>query len=84
MTFGTLLYSYDSPLATVDLSLSLRMLLMGAAVALTTFLIIRSPFGRQSGAHFNQAITLTYFWLRRVHERIYEGGANLRSGIDRE
>lgn len=66
-TFGTLIYSNDSPLRNVDLSLSLRMFLMGTAVALTTLLIIRSPFGRRSGAHFNPAITLTYFWLRRVH-----------------
>ncbi len=66
-SFGTLIYSNDSPLRNIDLSLSLRMLLMGAAIAITTFLIIRSPFGRRSGAHFNPAITLTYFWLQRVH-----------------
>jgi hypothetical protein len=66
-SFGTLLYSNDSPISHLDLSTSLRMLLMGIAVAITTFLIIRSPFGRRSGVHFNPAITLTYLWLRRVH-----------------
>lgn len=66
-SFGTLLYSNDLPLNDLNLSISLRMLLMGVAIAATTFLIIRSPFGRRSGAHFNPAITLTYFWLRRVH-----------------
>lgn len=64
---GTLLYGIGSPLRYVALSGALRPVLMGAAVAATTFLIIRSPFGRRSGAHFNPAITLTYFWLGRVH-----------------
>jgi aquaporin Z len=65
--FGTLLYSTDSPLSHLDLSRTLRSIVMGVAIATTTFLIIRSPFGRRSGAHFNPAITLTYFWLGRVH-----------------
>jgi len=42
----TLLYSRDSPLYSLDLSQTSRSMLMGAAIALTTFLIIRSPFGR--------------------------------------
>lgn len=64
--FGALLYGSDSPLNYFDLSRALRSTLMGAAISTTTFLIIRSPFGRRSGAHFNPAITLTYFLLRRV------------------
>jgi aquaporin Z len=40
---------------------------MGTAIAMTTFLIIRSPFGRRSGAHFNPAVTLAFLWLRRIH-----------------
>lgn len=64
---GTLLYSGDSPLSSLGLSPALRSILMGVAIAATTFLIIRSPLGRRSGAHFNPAITLTYFWLGRVH-----------------
>ncbi len=40
---------------------------MGSAVAVTTWSIIHSPFGRRTGAHFNPAITLTYFYLNRVH-----------------
>lgn len=67
--FGSMLYSTASPLHTVALSLSVKALLMGIAVAATTFLIIRSPFGRRSGAHFNPAITLTYWWLGRIHGR---------------
>ena len=65
--FGTLLYSDMPPIAPSALSTTAKPLLMGIAVAITTFLIIRSPFGRRTGAHFNPAITLTYFYLGRVH-----------------
>jgi aquaporin Z len=65
--FGTLLYSSTSPLEPLGLSRIDKGCLMGIAVASTTFLIIRSPFGRRTGAHFNPAITLTYFYLGRVH-----------------
>jgi len=65
--FGTLLYSSASPLEPLALSRIDKGFLMGIAVAITTFLIIRSPFGRRTGAHFNPAITLTYFYLGRVH-----------------
>jgi aquaporin Z len=40
---------------------------MGVSVAITTYLIIRSPFGRRSGAHINPAITIAYWWLDRIH-----------------
>jgi aquaporin Z len=40
-----------------------RRLLLGAAMGLTAVLIIRSPMGKRSGAHFNPAITLTYLRL---------------------
>ncbi len=63
--FGTLLYSSNSPLN--SLSHGVRSILMGTAIALTTYLIIRSPFGRRSGAHFNPAVTLTFLWLQRMH-----------------
>jgi aquaporin Z len=64
---GTLFYGRNSPLANVGLSWTTRSTLMGVAVASATFVIIRSPFGRRSGAHFNPALTVAYFWLRRVH-----------------
>ncbi len=39
---------------------------MGIAMAVTAVLIIHSPMGKRSGAHFNPAITLTYLSLRKI------------------
>jgi aquaporin Z len=43
-----------------------RRMLMGIAMGITAVLIIRSPMGKRSGAHFNPAITLTYFRLSKI------------------
>ena len=64
---GTLLYCRDSPLEDVDRWHISRPTLMGIAIATTTLLTIRSPFGRRTDAHFNPAATLTFFWLGRGH-----------------
>jgi len=64
---GALLYSHDSPLRGLPLSLTEKAAVMGVIVATTTFFIIRSPYGRRSGAHLNPAITVAYLWLGRVH-----------------
>ncbi len=46
-----------------------RRVLMGIAMGITAVLIIRSPMGKRSGAHFNPAITITYFRLGKVAPR---------------
>jgi len=65
--FGTLTYGDESPFKLLALSAVSKSILMGTAVAMTTFMIIRSPFGRRSGAHLNPSVTLTFSWLGRVH-----------------
>ncbi len=39
---------------------------MGIAMGVTAILIIHSPMGKRSGAHFNPAITLAYFRLGKI------------------
>ena len=44
----------------------LRRMLMGISMGVTAVLIIHSTMGKRSGAHFNPAITLTYFRLGKI------------------
>jgi aquaporin Z len=44
----------------------LRRLLIGVAMGLTAILLIYSPWGQQSGAHFNPSVTLTFLRLGKV------------------
>ncbi len=44
----------------------LRRLIIGVAMGLTAMVIIYSPWGKQSGAHINPVVTLTFFRLGKI------------------
>jgi aquaporin Z len=44
----------------------LRRLLIGIAMGLTAIAIVYSPWGKQSGAHINPVVTLTFFRLGKI------------------
>ena len=65
-TFTVLLEHPGSPAHGLLPDATLRRVLMGAAMGLTAILIIYSPWGKQSGAHMNPAVTLAFLRLRKV------------------
>jgi aquaporin Z len=65
--FATLLEHPASPLHLGLPDASVRRLLMGLAMGATAIALIRSPWGRQSGAHMNPSLTLTYLRLGKMH-----------------
>ncbi|HEY7557798.1 MAG TPA: aquaporin [Candidatus Binatia bacterium] len=65
-TFGALLEHPASPLRQAVLDPLLRRFLMGLAMGATAVGIIYSPWGKQSGAHINPSVTLTFFRLGKV------------------
>lgn len=64
--FGTLLEYPQSPGHRALADPFLRRALMGLAMGLTAVGIIYSPWGKQSGAHINPAVTLTFWRLGKV------------------
>lgn len=65
-TFTVLLEYPNSPVHQAIPNADLRRLLVGVAMGLTAIALIYSPWGKQSGAHMNPAITLTFYRLGKV------------------
>lgn len=63
-SFGVLLFHRSSPAAGIEPTA--RGVLMGIAMGLTAILIITSPWGKRSGAHFNPAVTLAFYRLGKI------------------
>ncbi|MEP6669021.1 MAG: aquaporin [Chthoniobacter sp.] len=64
--FTILLEHPGSPLVTALPGSFLRRLLIGLAMGATALALILSPIGRRSGAHFNPAVTLTFWRLGKI------------------
>ena len=64
--FATLLQHPASPLRQWISNAALRRALMGLAIGATVIGIVISPWGKQSGGHFNPAITLSFYRLGKV------------------
>jgi len=63
-SFGVLLFHRSSPAAGIEPTA--RGVLMGIAMGLTAILIITSPWGKRSGAHFNPSVTLAFYRLGKI------------------
>jgi aquaporin Z len=81
--FGVLLEHPNSPVQQALPNPFVRRILMGLAMGLTAIGIIYSPWGKQSGAHFNPSVTLTFLRLGKVvrHDAIFYIIAQFTGGI---
>ena len=64
--FATLLQHPASPFRQLIVSSFSRRISMGFAIGATVIAIVMSPLGKQSGGHFNPAITLSFYRLGKV------------------
>ena len=63
---ATLLWHPASPMQRYLSSDAARHLFMGLAMGATIIAIVVSPWGKQSGAHFNPAVTIAFYRLGKV------------------
>jgi aquaporin Z len=64
--FGALYEFPHSPVRQVIATQLLRRVLMGLSMGLTAIAIIYSPWGKQSGAHINPSVTLSFLRLGKI------------------
>src|SRR5260370_4110951 len=64
--FATLLQHPASPVRHFIVSAIFRRALMGLAMGAMVIAIVMTPWGKQSGGHFNPAITFTFYRLGKV------------------
>ena len=64
--FVALLEYPASPVHQLFPNSTLRRVLIGLAMGITAILIIYSPIGQRSGAHFNPSVTFTFWRLGKV------------------
>ncbi len=81
--FGTLL---EHPASVVHQAIPdpfQRRMVMGIVMGLTAIGIVYSPWGKQSGAHLNPAMTLTFLTLRKIKpwDAVFYIGAQFGGGI---
>lgn len=65
-SFSILLDHPNSPVHQAIPDPFVRRMLTGLAMGLTAIAIIYSPWGKQSGAHFNPSVTLTFLRLGKI------------------
>jgi aquaporin Z len=78
--FGTLLEYPGSPVRAAIGDPLVRRALMGLAMGVTAAALIYSPWGQRSGAHFNPAVTLTFWRLGKVRSRDALAYAGFQAG----
>src|SRR5205814_2840814 len=64
--FTMLLWHPSSPVLNLIPDLFVRRILTGMAMGGTAIALVFSPLGKRSGAHFNPAVTLTFWRLGKV------------------
>lgn len=81
--FVVLLQYPTSPVHQAIPDSALRRVLIGIALGMTAVGIIYSPLGQRSGAHFNPAVTLTFFRLGKVEfwDAAFYGAAQFIGGL---
>src|SRR6266568_2553201 len=64
--FTILLWHPSSPVLTLIPNTLVRRMLTGMAMGSTAIALVFSPLGKRSGAHFNPAVTLTFWRLGKI------------------